>query len=75
MKEMVDLLFRWVEKRPPQELISADTTVYKVKTSTGIYCGQIIFQDEIRVKIKTDGPRIVKVLKQNIQRIEIVILG
>ena len=72
MNVIVGRLFRWMDQNRPLGSISADPTVYKVETITHTYCGQILFQDDYALKIKTEGPRIVKILKQNIQRIVII---
>lgn len=72
MNVIVGRLFGWMDKTRPLGTISTDPTVYKVETITDTYCGQIMFQDDYALKIKTEGPRVIKILKQNIQRIVII---
>jgi hypothetical protein len=49
-----------------------DTTLYQVITSSKQYCGHIVFQDDVQLKLKTDKVRIVKILKENIRQVSIV---
>lgn len=70
MNGIVDRLFGWMNQNHSQETPTTDPTMYWVVTNTNSYHGQIIVQDDIQLKLKTEG-RVVKVLKQNIQRIAI----
>lgn len=72
MNAIVGRLFNWMDQSQVQGSISTDPTVYRIETVTHTYYGQILFQDDYKLKIKIEGPRIVKILKQNIQRIVIV---
>lgn len=72
MNAIVGRLFNWMDQNGVQGSISTDPTVYRVETVTHTYCGQILFQDDFKIKVKIEGPRIVKILKQNIQRVVIV---
>ncbi len=49
-----------------------DPTVYRVETHAHTYCGQIVFQDDVQMKLRIENHKPVKVLKANIQRISIV---
>jgi len=48
-----------------------DPTLYKVMTQTDTYCGRISYQDNAMMWLKTGG-KPVKILKQNIVRINII---
>ncbi|MBX2961105.1 MAG: hypothetical protein KF687_01260 [Cyclobacteriaceae bacterium] len=50
----------------------ADPTVYAVETMQRVYHGRIIFQDDIQLKLQTEDRKSVKILKENILRINIV---
>ena len=71
MKEIMDLLFRFKSENPNPSIIAIDPTIYRIDTNTHSYIGQILFQNDILIKVKTEGPRVVKILKQNIQRVVI----
>lgn len=72
MIEIVGRLFGWKDQDRIGQTTVTDLTVYKIETNTHSYSGQIVFQDDVKLKIKTEGPRVIKVLKQNIQRIVIL---
>ncbi len=72
MNEIVGSLFKWINKNPPQSFPVTDPTTYRVETITHSYIGQILFQDDMHLKLKVEGPRIIKVLKQNVKQIIIV---
>jgi hypothetical protein len=48
-----------------------DNTVYQVETIIGKYCGQIIYQDEVCMRLRHSKEKPVKILKTNISRIYI----
>ena len=58
----------------PIEQTSAlnDPTVYLVETDGRKYCGKIIYQDGTVIRLQTARPKLVKILKMNIERITIV---
>ena len=49
-----------------------DTTVYCIETTTKKYCGRIIFQDDVMIRLRGTRFKTVKILKCNIERIVIV---
>ena len=49
-----------------------DPTVYQVETAVRRYCGKIIYQDDMMIKLKIAKPKPVKILKTNIERITVV---
>jgi hypothetical protein len=49
----------------------ADNTIYQVETNIGKYCGQIIYQDEVCMRLRHSKEKPVKILKTNIARINI----
>ena len=56
----------------PEQLVMHDPTVYRIETASRKYCGQIIYQDDVIIKLKVAKPKQVKILKANIDRITIV---
>lgn len=46
-----------------------DPTVYYVETSIGNYCGRILYQDDVAIKLRITKPKPVKILKSNIAKI------
>lgn len=73
MKEIVDKLFNWIDKTDQSGSYRiTDTTVYRIDTQTNSYLGQIFFQDDIQIKVKVEDKRVIKILKQNIQRVTVV---
>lgn len=72
MNGIVENIFKWMDKTPPQSFPVIDPTLYRVETVTHSYLGQILFQDDAHLKLKVEGPRIIKVLKQNVKQINIV---
>lgn len=59
------------DKSAWQENVILDPTLYHVETASHIYCGHIQYQDDMFIKLQTEKPRIVKILKENIRRITI----
>jgi hypothetical protein len=57
---------------PPQKPSVDDPTIYRVETSVGKYFGKIIYQDDTMMKLKLAKPKVIKILKSNIERITIV---
>jgi hypothetical protein len=58
------LLGKEKEVPPP-----VDPTVYRIETATHKYCGRIVYQDDMVMKIKISKPKAIKILKANIERI------
>ena len=56
----------------PQVTPIEDPTIYQIETSIRKYCGKIIYQDDMMIKLKIAKPKAVKILKSNIDRITIV---
>lgn len=48
-----------------------DMTIYQIITNMHEYQGQIIIQDEVMLKLKDGNKKIIKVLKSNINQINI----
>ena len=49
-----------------------DPTIYRIETMARKYCGRIVYQDDVVIKLKIAKPKPVKILKSNIERITIV---
>jgi hypothetical protein len=64
--------FFWINTEPHQEVPPLDPTVYRIETLARTYCGQIIFQDDMQMKLKLVNHRPVKVLKHNIKCVSIM---
>lgn len=52
--------------------IPSDSTIYLVETIARKYCGRIIYQDDVVIKLKMAKPKVVKILKSNIEQITVV---
>jgi hypothetical protein len=57
---------------PSVRLVVEDPTVYQIETTMRKYCGKIIYQDDMMIKLKIAKPKAIKILKSNIERITIV---
>lgn len=55
----------------PEILPVEDTTTYLIETEVGKYCGKIIYQNDVVIKLKIAKPNAVKILKANIKHITI----
>ena len=55
-----------------QGSVIMDPTTYQIETISHTYCGRIQYQDDVYIKLITDKPRVVKILKENIKQITIV---
>jgi hypothetical protein len=53
-----------------EPVTTEDPTHYKIKTLESDYAGKILFQDNRLIILKTSDLRVVKILKQNIQKIK-----
>ena len=49
-----------------------DPTLYLIETSMGRYEGKIIYQDDVIIKLCVGDFKLVKILKTNINKIQIV---
>lgn len=49
--------------------VRTDNTIYHVETNLGKYCGQIIYQDEVCMRLRHSKAKPIKILKINITRI------
>ena len=55
------------------EVLSVDSTLYKIKTMPHEYVGRIVYQDDNVIKFKKEmGTRLVKILKCNIESITVL---
>jgi hypothetical protein len=54
--------------------IISDPTLYLIQTRSQNYTGKIAFQNDtfMKVELMTERQKVVKILKQNIQKVEIV---
>lgn len=55
-----------------EQTARTDNTVYQIETSVGKYCGRIIYQDDVCMRLRCAKSKPVKILKVNIARITIV---
>lgn len=53
----------------PEIATPQDTTVYSIETHAAKYCGRIIYQDDVIIRLKCTKHKPVKILKANIARI------
>lgn len=58
------------ENSMPETL--ADPTVYCIETVQRMYYGRIIFQDDVQLKLQTEDNKPVKILKENIRRVQVM---
>jgi len=70
------LLFRWMASFiSPKENVAVlhDPTLYQIQTKTQRYTGNIVFQNDIfmKVSIASEKQQVVKILKENIMKVEI----
>jgi|GEM_PF-1654071 len=74
MDSVIEIIKALVGRSKPawQENIIPDSTLYQVESASHIYCGRIQYQDDVFIKLVTEKPRVVKILKENIRRITIV---
>ena len=56
----------------PKVLIE-DPSLYEIETAMKKYCGKIIYQDDVVIKFRLVNLKPVKILKANINRIEIIV--
>jgi hypothetical protein len=52
--------------------VLADPTLYCVETIQRTYYGRIIFQDDVQLKLQTEENKAVKILKENIKRVQVM---
>ena len=70
------LIFKWMSMltTPKEEVpVLHDPTLYIIQTKTQRYTGNIAFQNDtfMKVSLNEERQKVVKILKQNIQRVEI----
>ncbi len=58
--------------RQPATVNITDPTVYHIETTLRKYCGRIIYQDDVVIKLKSSRPKPVKIIKSNIEKITII---
>ena len=71
------LIFKWMSfltNRKETIPVLHDPTVYNIRTKTQQYIGNIAFQNDtfMKVSLATDNQKVVKILKENIQKVEIL---
>jgi hypothetical protein len=49
-----------------------DPTMYCIETTQRTYYGRIIFQDDVQLKLQTEENKAVKILKENIRRVQVM---
>jgi|SRR5690349_20263526 len=72
MKNLWNAMLGVLLGRLPKPSVASDPAVYLVETSMRKYCGVIIYQDDVMIKLQCAKPRTMKILKANIERITIV---
>jgi hypothetical protein len=72
MKSLIKSLMELFTTSQPIRLVVEDPAVYQIETTMRKYCGKIIYQDDMMIKLKIAKPKAVKILKSNIERITIV---
>jgi hypothetical protein len=74
MDSIIEILKVLVGQGKPdwQDSAILDPTTYQIITTSHTYCGRIQYQDDVYIKLVTDKPRVVKILKENIIQITIV---
>ena len=72
MMNILNSLANLLTLNKPETPAVIDPTVYCVETAARNYCGVIIYQDDVVIKIKGFKPKPVKILKTNIERITIM---
>jgi hypothetical protein len=56
--------------RPRPEIpLPQDSSIYKIETSAGKYCGRILYQDDVTIRMACAKSKSVKILKSNILKI------
>jgi hypothetical protein len=68
MNSLWQSIFNIIKPRPEIPL-PQDSSVYKVETSTGKYCGRIIYQDDVTLRMACAKSKSIKILKTNILKI------
>jgi hypothetical protein len=71
-KSMLHSLFGILTPQAASTTPIEDPTVYMIETSIKKYCGRIIYQDDVLLKLKGFKPKPVKILKSNIIKIKLV---
>lgn len=71
------LIFQWMTfltNRKEEIPVLHDPTLYSIQTKTQRYTGNIAFQNDtfMKVALATDKQKVIKILKENIQKVEIL---
>lgn len=71
------IIFRvmaYIKGENENRAILNDPTVYLIETNTQSYTGMITFQNDtfMKVELMTERPKVVKILKENIRKVEII---
>ena len=72
MRNILISILSFFLSQPRRVTDVTDSTVYLIETNTRQYCGIIIYQDDIVIRMQCAKPKMVKILKANIERITIV---
>src|SRR5690349_21357080 len=72
MRNILISILSFFLKQPRGASNLSDSAVYLVETSARQYCGIIIYQDDVVIRMQCAKPKLVKILKSNIERITIV---
>ena len=72
MKNLFKYMWKVFVGSPPAKPAVDDPTVYQIETSMRKYCGKIIYQDDMMIKLKIAKPKSIKILKSNIERITVI---
>jgi hypothetical protein len=71
-------ILKWVtsltSSRKEQMEVQSDPTLYRIHTKTQRYTGNIAFQNDtfMKVSLTEEKQKVVKILKENIQKVEIL---
>jgi hypothetical protein len=70
-------ILKWVSfltTRKESTEVQMDTTLYRIHTKTQRYTGNIAFQNDtfMKVSLSEEKQKVVKILKENIQKVEII---
>lgn len=57
--------------RPTSLTLPYGDTLYEVKTTSRNFCGRIVYDDEVILRLQTTNGKPVKILKRNISKISV----
>ena len=72
MKNVLNFILSFLPGYKGEEKNTIGSEVYLIETNARKYCGIIIYQDNVVIKMQCVRPRSVKILKANIERITII---